>query len=110
MKDSPPAFTAGIPAVEEEEVKDDGSGSSDLEEGEIVELPAPPATISNRPPASRHYRKPPSSRAPPSRDVNYAFPADVEESYSKYRNPTMYPTPPLQQQPFPYYGSESAPR
>lgn len=105
---------------EQDESRDTGSSSSELEEGEISErdLPPPPpvqrpipvAAMSSLEPISyRRYRKPPASY-PRIEDLPFAYPSDTEQSVSlsDYNNsplPIPLPPPPLP----PYYG-HSPPR
>jgi hypothetical protein len=100
---------------EQDESRDTGSSSSELEEGEISErdLPPPPpvqrpipvAAMSSLEPISyRRYRKPPASY-PRIEDLPFAYPSDTEQSVSlsDYNNsplPIPLPPPPLP----PYYG------
>jgi hypothetical protein len=112
---STPGLAIGLDDKEQDESRDTGSSSSELEEGEISErdLPPPPpvqrpipvaAKSTREPISSRRYRKPPSTY-PRIEDLPFAYPSDTEQSVSlsDYHNsplPIPLPPPPLP----PYYG------
>ena len=112
---STPGLAIGLDDKEQDESKDTGSSSSELEEGEISERDLPPPTpvqrpipvaakSSREPISSRRYRKPPVSY-PRIEDLPFAYPSDTEQSVSlsDYNNsplPIPLPPPPLPA----YYG------
>jgi hypothetical protein len=118
---SSPALAIGlVDDKDQDELRETGSSSSELEEGEISErdLPPPPPTQKPIPVAalasrdstsSRRYRGPPPSY-PRIEDLSYAYPSDTEQSasLSEYRDsPFPIPPPPL---PFPLYYGHLPPR
>ena len=88
-----------------EDMNDDESDSSEIEEGEIIEKDPPPTPIVAKPesmhadPARRFRKEPPLHRLPipPQRDLPYAVDPNFEQSQRQYNNthtPPYYSTPP----------------
>jgi hypothetical protein len=109
---STPGLAIGLDDKEQDESRDTGSSSSELEEGEISErdLPPPPpvqrpipvaAKSSREAISTRRYRKPPSSY-PRIEDLPFAYPSDTEQSVSHQNSPFPIPPPPPPLPP--YYG------
>ena len=97
---TPPVGAAEIP----EDSDDDGSDSSELEEGEINENDLPPIPTVTKPvplhagPARHFKREPPLHRPfhPSQRDLSYANEPNFEQSQGQYRNiqtPPYHSTP-----------------
>ena len=97
--------TAPVAAEIPEDSDDDGSDSSELEEGEINEKDLPPVPTVTKPvplhagPARHFKREPPLHRPfhPPQRDLSYANEPNFEQSQGQYRHiqtPPYYSTPP----------------
>jgi len=110
---STPSLTMGLDDKDQDDSRETGSSSSELEEGEISErdLPPPPPTqkpipvagqTSREPISSRRYRGPPSSY-PRSEYPAYAYPSDTEQSVSPFPIPQLQP-------PFPPYHGQFPPR
>lgn len=87
------------PSNGRDDIQGDGSSSSELEEGEIIERGPPPLPLNNPisvvPTSSRRSRKPPPTTRPPLKDLPYAFPPDVEQSLQYRNSPIQPPFPSL---------------